>query len=266
MLVVIGMIVVLVGLLLTALSGVWSQGKMTKAMNNMKQIAQWMRLYSTDNSEFIVPSQFNYSQDPYPGKVRSEVNIGEEHMGTWTDILWTVFEVNPFAKAAGAVWYQYDSPDKDLYDSLGGWDGNPLRSSVTNSEGVKEGDLPKPFGKGADEVGYPGYFAANNFFNADKVSEDSTYNGWFASGQIRFPSQSMYLVDSFAGETIEDEVKAFGEDPMGQVEDEEIEVDYRYGEACLMLFLDGHIASQTPWQDIEQLKRRRVRVLNLTQP
>ncbi len=49
LMVVIGIIVVLLGLLLPALAGVFSSGRMTKSMSNMRQIGQWMRMYSSDN-------------------------------------------------------------------------------------------------------------------------------------------------------------------------------------------------------------------------
>ncbi len=272
LLAVVAIIILLVGLLTATLSGVWQEGQKTRSMNNLKQVSLWLRQYSTDNSEQIVPSQFNYVDDPYPGKVRSVANIGDEHTGTWTDILWTVFEVSPFAEvnADGSPVvqsYKYDSPDKDFYDNQSDWDSNPLRSSVRNTRQWEKGGLPKPFGPGAKEVGYAGYFAANNFFNADAAS--TAYNGWYTTGQIKFPAQSMYLVDSFVGEIIEDELEPYGRDPMGQSSEDTIEVDFRYGgDVCLMLFLDGHIGQQTSWDelcDLEKSGGRNVRVRNLTE-
>ncbi|MCH8314670.1 MAG: prepilin-type N-terminal cleavage/methylation domain-containing protein [Planctomycetes bacterium] len=75
LLVVIGLIVLLIGILLPALAAVKSGGLMTKSMANMRQIATWMRLYSSDNREFILPSQFDYSDNSYPGKVRSIISV-----------------------------------------------------------------------------------------------------------------------------------------------------------------------------------------------
>lgn len=69
-LVVIGVIIVLAGILLPALVGVRKTGLMTKSMSNLKQISTWMRIYSTDNRDQILPSQFNYENNPNPGKVR----------------------------------------------------------------------------------------------------------------------------------------------------------------------------------------------------
>ena len=83
----------------------------------------------------------------------------------------------------------------------------------------------------------------------------------------------MYLVDSFAGEVIEDELPPFcaccagpslGDPPP-------IEVDFRYSGACLMLFLDGHAAPVPAWKNLCNLERPggrgiRVRDLDLTRP
>ena len=116
---------------------------------------------------------------------------------------------------------------------------------------------PKPFGDGAQETGYPGYFAANDFF--DSTGEDDR---WVTNAQIRFPAQSMYLVDSFVGEVIADEPVPFDDtkDPST------LEVDFRYGDMCLMLFLDGHVEAETVWMDLDELSKRRVRVTELTGP
>ncbi|MCI0677111.1 MAG: prepilin-type N-terminal cleavage/methylation domain-containing protein, partial [Phycisphaerales bacterium] len=61
--VVMGVIAVLLAVLLPALSGSLRMGDMTKSLSRMKQIGTWMTLYSGDNRDHIVPSQFNY-QDP----------------------------------------------------------------------------------------------------------------------------------------------------------------------------------------------------------
>ncbi len=135
-LVVIGVIALLLGMLFPALSAFRKSGLMTKSMSNMRQISAWMTMYSSDNRDFIVPSQFNYAvrqvgntivaNTGYRGKVRSEIllepKIGDYNRGTWADILWTVFEVGKFTDAAGprpdglGHSYQFDSPDGILYD------------------------------------------------------------------------------------------------------------------------------------------------------
>ncbi len=291
LLVVIGLIVLLIGILLPALASVKSSGLMAKSMANMRQIATWMRLYSTDNREFIVPSQFDYSDNSYPGKVRATLEAdtgdpippqqGPRNVGTWTDILWVVNDVASFPGAVEASGhdYSFDSPDIVLYDILGEDVPNPFRSAAENTLDFvpRAGEpgfggrtpLPKPFGAGAKERGRPGFFAANNFFDANPNNTD-TFNGWFTTAQIKVPEQSMYLVDSFYGEIIQDEEDAvvggpYDRDPT--LDPPTIEVDFRYaGETCLMLFMDGHVQPQGIWKNLAELQTsRRIRVENLTQ-
>lgn len=283
LMVVIGIIAVLLGLLLPALAGVFSSGRMTKSMSNMRQIGQWMRMYSSDNREFIVPSQFNYNGNAYKGKVRSAAAPpqGEQykHKGTWTDILWTVFEggVFPETSTDSGYDYRFDSPDQALYDRLGGDLKNPFRSAALNKRNAPSsggtgpapagGIGPTPFGSGAQEIGQPGYFAANNFFNADQ--EVDPLATFYTTGQIKAPERSMYLVDSVAGETIEDEAEPFQAGPTfgppGSAPT--LEVDFRYSGVCLMLFLDGHVEPVGQWQEIcelEGLGGRSIRIRSLT--
>src|SRR5262249_50804745 len=161
--------------LLPALAGALRTSYMAKSQNNMKQIAQWMRLYSGDNREYIVPSQFDYSGSAatgYPVKVRSDATLGAlRYKGTWTDILWTVYKLNTIDDAAAqqvgaaAKFYQFDSPDKAAYDGLKDLECQ-LRSAAANSHDFvgATGNGPTPFGNGAQESTLPGFFAANNFF------------------------------------------------------------------------------------------------------
>src|SRR5262249_42025832 len=100
-LVVISVVILLVGILLPALRAFRKTGLMTKSRGNMRQIGTWMPLYAGDNHDTVVPSRFNYKS--HPGKVRSVVTIGfgERNRGTWTDILWTVYQVGLFPEALG---------------------------------------------------------------------------------------------------------------------------------------------------------------------
>jgi len=268
-LVVLGVIVLLAGLLLPALNAVRKTGLMTKSMSNMKQVGTWMRLYSSDNREYIVPSQFDYSNNPNPGNVRSsdEIRVGQKHKGSWADIIWTQYHVASLpsnATDAGGTPlddYRYDSPDAHFYEQLGGWDDNPLRSAGQVSRDAPgaagANSLPTPHGPGARHAGQPGYFAANNFFNTDEDSpnyDPSENLGWVVNGQIKAPDRSMYLVDSVAGETIEDEPDPFFNDAQ-TVGNRTLEVDFRYpGPVCLMLFLDGHVDPVGEWIDLANLE------------
>jgi len=295
--VVIGVIILLLGLLFPVLGAFRRSGQLTKSMSNLRQIASWMKIYSGDNRDFVVPSQFNYKPDPngnaaYAGKVRSVIgtgalSVGEPHRGTWADILWTVFKLGPFpdvpldtdARAPGQD-YAYDSPDKALYDWCWGRLGsgkppsgfefnNPLRSAAPNSRDFRSPhDYPTPYGSGAGEKGMPGYFAANNFFNADPEARDARYPSrempearYRTNAQIRQPEQSLYLVDSFAGEIIQpwpiywDVNPSAGNGPSTTAaDDSECLVDFRYGDQCLFLLLDGHVEPQQPWDTLIDLE------------
>ncbi len=127
LLVVIAVIAALLGLLFPVLAGFRKSGQMTKSMGHMRQIAGWMNMYSSDNRDTVLPSQFDYSLDDYPGKVRMEVStfpvsMGTPFMGTWADILWTEFKLGVFPEVTTQSWpdgldhdYRYDSPDGLLY-------------------------------------------------------------------------------------------------------------------------------------------------------
>lgn len=280
MMVVIGVVAVILGLLFPALGAFRRSGLMTKSMSNMRQIGAWMNLYSSDNRDFIVPSQFDYNftsgcqvNTGYKGKVRSVIQqqpqIGEHHAGTWADILWTVNGLGPFPELSPpypdglGFDYSYDSPDTEFYRwmsrNVGKDFENPLRSAAPNTRNYSKSihNLPTPYGAGASEAGYPGYFAANNFFNADCDCQDfdgnPTYQGWYTRGQIRVPERSMYLVDSFAGEVIEDQPEPY----LVHAADDfrpTLQVDFRYSNVCLMLFLDSHIESLEPWDELDDLE------------
>lgn len=269
LLVVISVIAVLAGILLAALSGVWSSGRMTDSTNRMRQIGTMMREYAIENRDQILPSQFNYANDPRPGKVRqySSPAIGEQHKGTWTDILWVTNNLGAFPEAESTLGhdYRYDSPDQALYDLMGEYEDNPLRAAELNSQDTIGGGDPTPWGKGAQGQSLPGYFAANQFFNAD--AESSTFNGWWSMGQIKVPAKSMYLMDSWGGETIEDEPAYYLTD-MEQPESL-LQVDFRYNDLCLMLFLDGHVSPEARWPTLESLETKRtirVRCLDRKSP
>ena len=126
----------------------------------------------------------------------------------------------------------------------------------------------RPYGAGAQERGEPGYFAANDFFNArpDRPDIDPALEPsgrWFTMGQVKRPEQSVYVVDSFAGEVINDPGMTYPQDVTAW-EAPELEVDFRYNDACLMLFLDGHVNPEGPWLDLIDLAARKIRVTNLT--
>lgn len=281
LLVVIAVIIVLVGLLLAALAPVRKQALMTESMNNMKQIAGWMTLYSQDNRETIVPSQFDYSANSYPGKPRSQASLSatERYRGTWTDILWTTYAQFKFPEADTPIGhdYSFDSPDAALYRLNPDIDKNPFRSAVKNTRELLAADgTPTPFGQGARELDLPGFFAANNFFDSQPTALNPRGN-WYSMGQIRSPNRSLYLIDSFAGETIQPEAGPFhanDDDASGLASLRE--VDFRYNGVALILFLDAHVEPISPWGNLcgglepnpaqPNQTSRNVRVRDLTNP
>ncbi len=212
--------------------------------------------------------------------------------------------------------YKYSVPDRTFYEQNPRWDKNPLRSAVVNTwnwprwdssgdetdfsrseAGTQSADglqgLPTPRGSGAWEKDYAGFFAANNFFDSRSARDisgdegDSTRDRYWAEGQIKSPGRSLYLVDSFAGETIggtpgflgtsdyatqqeqyyEDTSRSFEvaaqrdistDGDVTEIEEGRCnqEVDFRYGNQCLMLFLDGHVEQQDRWSQIWDLEGR----------
>jgi type II secretory pathway pseudopilin PulG len=227
------LIAVLIAILVPALFAAQGAGARGQAQSNMRQIAQWMTLYSQDNRGYILPSQFNYQSDLAPGNVRSEdPNLGTRHIGTWTDILWSKYVEVSFPEAVSSLQhdYKFDSPDAALYDIRSDYDQNPLRSPVIMERGNP-----------ADR-GHPGYFAANNFFNADpnRLYDPGIPAAWWTMAQIKNPARSLYLIDSMAGETIDPVAGKWGRDLPNNTEPE---AAYRYQGDALVLFLDGTVGS-----------------------
>jgi len=276
LLVAIGLIILLLAIILPAVNHVRTQALMAQSMNHMHQTASYMQMYAKDNREIIVPSQFDYSGEAfsYKGRVVSDEGIPEDerHRGTWADILWTVNEVGTFSEVVDRTVqidgesltiehnYRTKAPDRALYEALGNWRGNPFRSTAVNTRNfVREetggADPGVPDFSALVEVneeGFPGYFAANNFFDA-RPDDDNPTGRWYTTGQIRSPERSMYLVDSFAGPVIRPEPEPFNtqKDEDGS---DTLEVDFRYSGACLMLFLDGSVRPQSRWVDICDLE------------
>lgn len=304
-LVVCGIVAILIAMVLPSLAGARRTADLAKSQSRMKQIGLWMRLYESENREFILPSQADY-RDPvnpsqtlnnYPVKVRSDAQLTSSPDGdvrwqaTWTDILWTYNDlggkhalIDP-ADAGNTDKYLFDSPDRAIYRESALLDDGPFRSSAPNSRDLPGANgIPKPFGPGAQESGYAGFFAANDFFNARPDApplNDSAGNPtvatppngrWWSTGQIIKPSQSMYLVDSVAGETIQAEPDPaafqcfidFDGDGVAAEDNPDCEVDFRYNNSCLMLFLDGHVDPTGPWKDVCELeKMQKIRVREL---
>jgi type II secretory pathway pseudopilin PulG len=254
MMVVIGVIILLLALLLPALGLARRNAQLAGSQSNLRQIHTLMTAYSTDNREHIVPSQFDYSNATVKGKVRSPspagVNplLGDPHRGTWTDILWTTGGFSPIRVPGTDYDYRFDSPDQPLFQVMPEFE-SPFRSKLANTFSAEDSDDPiaTPFGDGAQELGEPGYFAANDFFDC-RLPDRS-----FTTGQIKRPTVSIYLVDSAYGETIPMTEEAWCGEAGGSLGCAG-HPDFRYvGDKALLLMLDGRVVTQSRWDDLEEL-------------
>ena len=285
--VVVAIIAALVGLLLPALGILRRNGQLVSSQSNMRTIGALMTSYSMDNRDHVLPSQFDYRAadgTTRPGSVRTaspagtNPPIGAVGRGTWSDILWTVGKFGPLMptesdQSPSPTWdYRYDSPDTYAYLVDGIVPSNTFRSEVELQRAMPTDTATEalPYGEGASirEQGQPGYFAANDFFNAIAAEGGR----WYTNAMVRMPGQSMYLVDSRAGETIDPPVSIGANqwDPESlkrwrpinsaspQEPRERCEVEFRYiGDLCCMLYLDAHVATQSKWADFPDLPNSR---------
>jgi prepilin-type N-terminal cleavage/methylation domain-containing protein len=277
--VVIAIIAALVGLLLPALGVVRRQAELVTSQSNLRAVASLMTAYSLDNRDYVVPSQFDYSGAFAKSLVRSsspagaQPNTGALLKGSWTDILWTVGKFGPLVPSGDTTipsptWdYRYDSPDYWAYTGTSIVENNPFRSKGELKKPLNSASADtdaRPFGTGAGtrEQGQPGYFAANDFFDARPDGQGAS--NWYTNATIRNPGMSVYAVDSRAGETI----------PLSTVAPDAwkpaaalCEVEFRYvGDVTCLLYLDGHVLNQTKWIDLADLQtNRQTRVERLDQ-
>jgi prepilin-type N-terminal cleavage/methylation domain-containing protein len=166
----------------------------------------------------------------------------------------------PNIDANGVAWHPFSS-------------NRGIAASADDPEGRAEG-LPTPVGAGAWEKGLPGFFAANNFFDARSHadisgdSSDPSVDRFVTHAQVRAPNRSLYLVDSFRGEDIggsplEESYEAktqaaftnwiLADAPVGVASTQEVDFRYSNGDVALMMYLDGHVGSETAWRSWAQL-------------
>jgi prepilin-type processing-associated H-X9-DG protein len=262
---VVGIIAVLVAILVPALSAARGNAAWATSQSNLRQTWTLIQAYISDNRESLVPSQFDYSGARVKGPVRAPgpgpddfPPVGLPNRGSWADIVWTTSGLGPLKLPTpieeGSTYdYRADSPDRFAYGVGGAGDvKNVLRSAVPMKRPFGM-DLPPntsgleatPFGQGAGEIelNQPGYFAMNDFF-------DSRAGRWWTPTQIRLPAESVYIVDSRAGETIAPVADAWRGNDVTKCQ-----VDFRYpGSTCIMLFVDGHVDTQAKWKTLEELQ------------
>ncbi len=206
----------------------------------------------------------------------------------------------------GRPYYRYKAPDGAVYDSADNYDSNPLRSVVPNTHNFPRpvgSNAPMPYGNGASEQGLAGFFAANDHFN-QRLGNNYTYgqikqpsismylvdsmagetigpevgeHAWATSlsdiDGPEVPTDEEAYWDSFRDAYEFGQITSTGGGSganAGTGRDESPgQVDFRYGDQCLMLFLDGHIESVGRWNSLETLETgnedgQRIRVTGLT--
>lgn len=265
-LVVISIIAMLAALLLVVVNKARSAADTTKTSVKLKQITEWMQIWSGNNKDRVLPSQFDHINEAEAGAnvvARLDEHVEDDNLfddmtrgqfqGTWADLLWVdntlhqTFGLDDMEEEEPHLRWSTNSPDNDIYETREYFD-HPFRSILMNTRGPAK-DLP-------------GYFAANDFFDSrsDNDSDgetNSTVDRYYTYAMIHSPARSLYLVDSVAGETIGDEPEPwlydFNVGTGGQVidpnADTEGEIDYRYGGECMLLLLDGSTARLTPWPE-----------------
>ncbi len=292
-LVVISIIAILGSLMMVAVNGARGSANTAKAKVKLKQIAEWMQLWSGRNDDRVLPSQFDFADEVEAGtavSVRDNPGMNNYfeddddnpyddldrglYVGTWADILWTE---NNLAQTYGAMKIM-DFDQAEVTDVYGGdvtpaglWEtdspdiypeeplifevfehfNHPFRSTYENTRGPAKG--------------LPGFFAANNFFDArslvdrDSFGEESSKVDWYyTNSMINAPARSIYLVDSIAGETISNTPDPWMVAPVFQGDlqildpntDSLGEVDFRYAGGTMLLMLDGSIKTETPWSEL----------------
>jgi prepilin-type N-terminal cleavage/methylation domain-containing protein len=277
---VVAIIAVLIAILLPGLAVVRRNAIWANSQSNLRNVHTFLAAYAQANRETIIPTGFDFTAQAADPRVRvrtpspqgTTMPVGAERVGSWTDIMWMDAKLGPFVnlsmddEGTGQLSnydYAYDSPDRVFYERNEGYSGNVLRSAAENTNFAGNSTSEAwPFGTGSREIekAQPGYFAGNPFF--DLRPNGFNPGKWWSTGQIVRPVQSVYCVDSYGGEVFP--VVGNATDPNSFAIPN---VDYRYvGNVCLMLFLDGHVASESEFETLRELEEeRQVRMLDLDQ-
>jgi len=268
-LVVVSIIAMLMGFLIVALSGSQDAAKAAKANVKLKEIGMWMQLWSGENNNRVLPSQFDFIDEAAYGltvRVRRDEHAEDDNLndnitrgqyqGTWADVLWTDNELykthglRDTEEGEEHLLWESDSPDNDIFEVYDAFD-HPFRSTFVNTRGSAKG--------------LPGFYAANDFFDArSEVDTGIDRNGdgtlsssdwYYTYSMMNAPSRSIYLVDSIAGETISAEPEpwvAIVDTGGGPISNDDVptgDIDFRNGDECLLLMLDGSIVRLSPWTE-----------------
>ena len=237
LLVVISIIALLAAIINVTVNGARGAANTAKSKIKLKQISEWMQLWSGNNDDRVLPSQFDFTDEAAAGSaiaVRNNPGLNfypgddddnphdfldrGQYVGTWADILWTE---NNLAQAFGAM--RLLDFDQTKIDVAYGSEITPIGLWETDSPDIYPTepiifevyeDFEHPFRSTFENTrgpakGLPGFFAANDFFDArsnidrDPFGEATSQVDWYyTNSMINAPSRSVYLVDSVAGETI----------------------------------------------------------------
>jgi prepilin-type N-terminal cleavage/methylation domain-containing protein len=236
-LVVVSIIAILAGILMVAVQGARGSANTAKVRIKLKQISEWMTIWSGDNDDRVLPSQFDFIDEVAAGTAvfaRNNPGLNDypvddddnpyddidrgQYQGTWADILWTD---HGLAEVYGTMrLMDFDQSDLDAEYGGGVY---PTGLWETDSPDIYPTELPiftvyedfdHPFRSTFENTfgpakGLPGFFAANDFFDARSLvdrdpfgEEDSEVDWYYTNSMIHAPARSVYLVDSVAGETI----------------------------------------------------------------
>ncbi len=258
-LVVISIIAILGSLLLVAVNGVRGSAKTAKAQVKLKQIAEWMQLWSGDNGDRVLPSQFDFVDEAAAGtaiSVRDNPGMPNyagddddnpyddldrgQYVGTWADILWTE---NNLIQTYGAM--RLLDFDQTKVDAEYGAGVTPVGLWETDSPDIYPDepvvfevfeDFDHPFRSTFENTrgeakGLPGFYAANNFFDSrslidrDQFGEESSRVDWYyTNAMMHAPARSIYLVDSVAGEIISNEPEPWEVSPVYQGNNGDVQI------------------------------------------
>jgi len=153
-LVVISIIALLAAILLVVVNSARGAADITKTTVKLKQITEWMQIWSGNNDDRILPSQFDHVDEAIAGAnliVRLDVHAQDDnpydnitrgqYQGTWADLLWVD---NTMHQALGLtdteeeedshLLWSTNSLDNDIYETREFFD-HPFRSTLMNTRG-----------------------------------------------------------------------------------------------------------------------------------
>jgi prepilin-type processing-associated H-X9-DG protein len=134
LLVVIGIIAVLIGVLLPALTRARAQANAVKCLSNLRAIGQGLVLYSTNNKGYVIPS---YNLPPLPGSTTNVTGGPNQPLDGWACILDRDKLVSSGEQATNTMFYCPDTFDV---------------------EGVKDGQTANDLGKPRGWTDWPMIF------------------------------------------------------------------------------------------------------------